>query len=99
MAPQAPVAARHLHSLKEPHMLLMKPSCECCDRDLAPDAEDAMICSFECTWCRNCATTCLDSRCPNCGGTLAPRPTRSQDKLAANPAATERTHQPGLHRS
>jgi len=36
-------------------MLLMKPSCECCDADLPPDSTEAMICSFECTWCRACA--------------------------------------------
>jgi hypothetical protein len=27
-------------------MLDLRPNCECCDRDLPPDAADAMICSF-----------------------------------------------------
>jgi hypothetical protein len=26
-------------------MLELRPNCECCDKDLPPSAEDAMICS------------------------------------------------------
>jgi hypothetical protein len=36
-------------------MLELRPNCECCDGDLAPDATDAMICTFECTFCAACA--------------------------------------------
>jgi hypothetical protein len=32
-------------------MLELRPGCECCDKDLPPDALDARICSFECTFC------------------------------------------------
>ena len=32
-------------------MLLLKPSCECCDKNLPPDAPDAVICTYECTFC------------------------------------------------
>lgn len=71
-------------------MLAMKPNCECCDRDLDPSADDARICSFECTWCAACAEH-LDHRCPNCGGALMPRPTRAAALLEAFPASTERT--------
>ena len=35
-------------------MLQLRPSCECCDKDLPPSAPDAMICTFECTFCRDC---------------------------------------------
>ncbi|GAB4004301.1 DUF1272 domain-containing protein [Nocardioides ultimimeridianus] len=80
-------------------MLEMRPSCECCDTDLAPDAAGALICSFECTWCRACAEGCLGGVCPNCGGGFETRPRRTGAALAANPASTERVHQPGLHRS
>jgi hypothetical protein len=80
-------------------VLLMKPSCECCDVDLPPSSTAAMICSFECTWCADCVQHCLDGRCPNCGGDITPRPTRPEAKLADNPASTERIHQPGLHRT
>ncbi len=70
-------------------MLLLKPNCECCDRDLDPSGADARICSFECTWCADCATH-LDGTCPNCGGVLVTRPARDAALLAAFPASTER---------
>jgi hypothetical protein len=55
-------------------MLELRPNCECCDRDLPPDSTDALICSFECTYCRACASTVLAGRCPSCDGELAARP-------------------------
>ena len=55
-------------------MLALRPSCECCDKDLPPEAADAMICTFECTFCRECAEGKLAGRCPNCGGNFAPAP-------------------------
>lgn len=79
-------------------MLLMKPSCECCDVDLPPDSPSARICSFECTWCEACVARCLDGACPNCGGRLTPRPARAAVHLEGHPASTERVHQPGLHK-
>ena len=71
-------------------MLDLRPNCERCDKDLPPDATDAMICSFECTFCRQCTETTLRGRCPNCGGELLARPTRPAEKLARFPASTER---------
>jgi uncharacterized protein len=71
-------------------MLTMKPNCECCDRDLDPSGDDARICSFECTWCADCADH-LDGVCPNCGGTLVVRPSRAAALLEAFPGTTERT--------
>ena len=75
-------------------MLQLRPGCECCDRDLPPDSADAMICSFECTFCRSCAATTLGGRCPNCGGELVARPRRPANKLAKFPASAERIHKP-----
>jgi uncharacterized protein len=75
-------------------MLLLKPSCECCDRDLPPDSRDAMICSFECTFCRDCADGVLGGRCPNCGGEFVRRPIRPAAKLANNPPSRERHFKP-----
>jgi uncharacterized protein len=49
-------------------MLQLRPSCECCDKDLAPNSLEARICSFECTFCATCAEKVLDGICPNCGG-------------------------------
>lgn len=72
-------------------MLKLKPNCECCDKDLAPNAPDALICSFECTFCLDCMEHRLpDGRCPNCGGELVRRPVRPADRLAKYPASTER---------
>lgn len=75
-------------------MLELRPSCECCDKDLPPDAQDAMICSFECTFCKDCAEHKLAGTCPNCGGNFAPRPIRPQGKLSNNPASTQRVYKP-----
>jgi hypothetical protein len=71
-------------------MLELRPNCECCDRDLAPNAEDARICSFECTFCAACAEGVLKGRCPNCGGELVKRPTRQAAALARHPASVKR---------
>jgi uncharacterized protein len=73
-------------------MLQMRPGCECCDRDLPPDSTEAMICSFECTFCIDCVNTKLHDVCPNCGGGFSPRPLRSAALLQKYPATTERTH-------
>ncbi|MEJ8856243.1 DUF1272 domain-containing protein [Variovorax robiniae] len=75
-------------------MLQMRPGCECCDRDLPPDDATARICSFECTFCSDCADKRLAGRCPNCGGELLPRPRRAADKLAKFPASTTRVFKP-----
>ena len=75
-------------------MLQLRPSCECCDVDLPPDAVNARICSFECTFCANCTETKLLGVCPNCGGELVRRPRRPESKLAKNPTSTVRVFKP-----
>jgi len=55
--------------------LEMRGSCERCGTALVPDGP-AAICSYECTFCVDCATT-MEKVCPNCGGELVPRPRRS----------------------
>jgi len=76
-------------------MLELRPGCECCDRDLPPDSPDAVICTYECTWCRDCADNVLHGVCPNCGGNFQPRPIRPPAALAKDPASTRRV----LHES
>jgi hypothetical protein len=71
-------------------VLALRPNCECCDRDLDPSGDEAMICSFECTFCRDCAIGRLGGVCPNCGGDLVVRPARPAAKLSRYPASTER---------
>ena len=80
-------------------MLALRPNCECCDKDLPPSALDAMICTFECTFCRDCVEHKLNNRCPNCGGNFVPRPIRPEAKLAKNPPSMQRVLKPeGCHR-
>ena len=57
-------------------MLELRPTCENCNRPLPPNARDAMICSYEGTFCRNCVDTVLSNVCPNCGGGFERRPIR-----------------------
>lgn len=70
-------------------MLELRPNCECCNTDLPP-AADAMICSFECTYCRACAENTLKGICPNCGGGLVARPIRPAAKLETFPPSSKR---------
>lgn len=71
-------------------MLELRPNCECCDRDLPADSTSAMICTFECTFCRECAIEVLAGVCPNCGGNFTLRPIRPADLLAKYPPSTKR---------
>ena len=71
-------------------MLAMRPDCERCGTDLPPDAPQARICSFECTFCADCVDGPLGGICPNCGGDFASRPTRAKALLERFPASTER---------
>lgn len=79
-------------------MLELRPNCELCDRDLPPSSTEARICSYECTWCADCADHVLNDVCPNCGGNLAPRPIRPAGEwreglgLTHQPAGRERHH-------
>ena len=75
-------------------MLQLRPNCECCNRDLLPESPDALICSFECTFCRDCASGVLRGKCPNCGGELVTRPRRPKEKLVKYPASTARVYKP-----
>jgi hypothetical protein len=56
--------------------LQLRPNCEYCDKDLPPQATEARICSYECTFCADCVEHRLFNVCPNCGGGFTPRPIR-----------------------
>lgn len=71
--------------------LELRPNCESCDKDLPPDAAEARICSYECTFCADCAEGRLANVCPNCGGGFVPRPIRPA--IAWRPGVS-RQHQP-----
>lgn len=78
--------------------LELRPNCEYCDKDLPPDAADACICSYECSFCADCVETKLGNVCPNCGGGFVPRPIRPANEwrpglsVAKRPPSKERVH-------
>ena len=77
-------------------MLILKPNCECCDKDLPPTATDARICTYECTFCADCVETRLGGVCPNCGGNFVTRPIRPAVKLLKHPASILRHTKPHM---
>lgn len=71
-------------------MLELRPNCECCDKDLPPESCEAVICTFECTFCISCAEGVLKGKCPNCGGNFVLRPIRPIEALKEYPASKKR---------
>ncbi len=71
-------------------MLEIRPNCECCDRDLPAASREALICTFECTFCSDCAIECFAGICPNCSGELVRRPVRPAAALSRFPASVDR---------
>ena len=76
-------------------MLELRPNCECCDKDLPPDSTEAVICTYECTFCKACAESVLHNICPNCGGNFVNRPIRPREMLVKHPASTTRVLKDG----
>ena len=75
-------------------MLAIRPNCEHCGKDLPNTSTEAMICSFECTYCQDCAKHVFKNVCPSCGGNFVSRPIRPQVMLRKYPASTERVYDP-----
>jgi hypothetical protein len=80
-------------------MLELRPTCEHCNKALPPASTEAMICTYECTFCRACAEL-LQDVCPNCGGGFAPRPIRPAHvwkqglSLSSHPGTHQVTYKP-----
>ncbi|HVZ65845.1 MAG TPA: DUF1272 domain-containing protein [Lacunisphaera sp.] len=80
--------------------LQLRPTCEHCNKPLPPDSTEAMICSFECTFCRPCVERVLGNVCPNCGGGFWVRPVRPKTNwkdnlcVSGRPPTIEITHSP-----
>jgi hypothetical protein len=78
--------------------LQLRPNCEYCDKDLPPNSTEARICSYECTFCEDCAANKLHNVCPNCGGGFVPRPIRPAKEwrpgvsVEEHPPSTKRVH-------
>jgi len=69
-------------------MLEIKPVCENCGKKLPNGNPDAMICTFECTFCKECVDNLLFNVCPNCGGGFEKRPARPKHLLEKYPVST-----------
>ncbi len=65
-------------------MLELRPTCEHCNKNLPPSSQEAMICTYECTFCQSCVESILKNVCPNCGGGFSKRPNRPHNNLRNN---------------
>lgn len=61
-------------------MLEMRSCCERCAAPLPASSGQALICSYECTFCTACDAAALHGVCPNCGGELVARPRRADPR-------------------
>ena len=92
--------ARKGRAHKSVMALQLRPTCEHCNKLLPPASLEAMICSFECTFCRACVERVLGNVCPNCGGGFCPRPIRPRtnwkdgNDTGARPPVTVVTYSP-----
>ena len=75
-------------------MLEIRPTCEHCNKKLPFDSQEAMICTFECTFCENCVNAVLQHVCPTCGGGFEKRPIRPEQLLEKYPVSTKVVHKP-----
>lgn len=75
-------------------MLELRPICENCAKDLPNSSTEAMICTFECTFCKDCVDNLLHNVCPNCGGGFEKRPSRPKAALKKYPPKKEPLFKP-----
>lgn len=75
-------------------MLEIRLNCENCDKSLPNDSNEAMICTYECTYCKDCMDNILKNVCPNCGGGFEKRPTRPKVQLKKFPPREDKVLKP-----
>ena len=75
-------------------MLEIRQCCENCGKSLPNDSNEAMICTFECTFCIQCVENILENVCPNCGGGFEKRPTRPNAQLGKYPMRKDKVFKP-----
>jgi len=75
-------------------MLEIRQCCENCGKSLPNDSNEAMICSYECTFCAQCVENFLENVCPNCGGGFEKRPTRPNSQLGKYPLRNDKVFRP-----
>ncbi|WP_179004502.1 DUF1272 domain-containing protein [Winogradskyella forsetii] len=74
-------------------MLQIKSTCENCHKTLLYNSTDAIICTFECAYCKDCVAL-LKKVCPNCGGGFEKRPLRPLHLLEKFPVSNVIIHHP-----
>ncbi|WP_430466863.1 DUF1272 domain-containing protein [Winogradskyella ouciana] len=74
-------------------MLEIRPTCENCNKALPYNSNEAMICTFECTYCKDCVAL-LKEVCPNCGGGFEKRPIRPKRLLKKYPVSITQVYKP-----
>jgi hypothetical protein len=75
-------------------MLEIRPTCKHCNKSLPFDSQEAMICTFECTYCKDCVDNILKQVCPNSGGGFKKRPIRPKTLLKKHPVSTKIIYKP-----
>ncbi len=74
-------------------MLDIRPTCENCNKSLPYNSKEAMICTFECTYCKDCVEL-LKQVCPNCRGGFEKRPIRPSHLLKKYPVSKTIVYKP-----
>ncbi len=69
-------------------------NCENCDKALPNESDEAMICTLDCTFCKDCVENVLKNVCPNCGGGFEKRPTRPKKYLEKYPPRKDKVLKP-----
>lgn len=75
-------------------MLELRTIWENCKKPLPNDSDEAMICTYECTFCATCVDEVLQNVCPNCGGGFEKRPTRPKEQLQKHPMSKDIVYKP-----
>ena len=75
-------------------MLEIRPTCENCNKLLPYNSKEAMISTFECTYCQECVENILQNICPNCGGNFVNRPVRPKHLLEKYPVSEKVVFKP-----
>ncbi len=69
-------------------------NCENCDKSLPNESDEAMICTLDCTFCKDCVDNVLKNVCPNCGGGFEKRPSRPKYYLEKYPPRKDKVFKP-----
>lgn len=80
-------------------MLEIRTNCENCNKALPNESGEAMICTYECAFCKDCVEQVLQNVCPNCGRGFEKRRTRPTKCITLNclqndPVSTKKIFKP-----